>query len=146
MPNAKKAKLRSIITLFYERLEVDRDLAEALAEIGFTTIEEVAYVPSETFHEIEGLDDETISVIQERAKELVIADELAHQQNIKEPSGELLALEYMTPAIAYKLAERDILTLDDLAEQAIFDIEDIEGLGSELAGKLIMNARKSWFE
>lgn len=52
----------------------------------------------------------------------------------------------MTPAIAYKLAERDILTLDDLAEQAIFDIEDIEGLGSELAGKLIMNARKSWFE
>lgn len=90
----QKSEAESIITLFYERLEVDRDLAEALAEIGFTTIEEVAYVPSETFHEIEGLDDETISVIQERAKELVIADELAHQQNIKEPSGELLALEH----------------------------------------------------
>lgn len=52
----------------------------------------------------------------------------------------------MTTEIAYKLAERDIITLDDLAEQAVFDIEDIEGLDSELAGKIIMNARKSWFE
>lgn len=135
-----------IITLFYERLEVDRDLAEALAEIGFTTIEEVAYVPAETFYDIDGLDDDTIAAIQERAKEVIINDELIRQQNIKEPSGELLALEEMTPAIAYKLAERDIITLDDLAEQAVFDIEDIEGVGSELAGKLIMAARQSWFE
>ena len=52
----------------------------------------------------------------------------------------------MTPAIAYKLAERNVITLDDLAEQAVFDIEDIDGLGAELAAKLIMNARKSWFE
>ena len=72
--------------------------------------------------------------------------EIAKQQNIKEPSAELLALEDMTPAIAYKLAERDIITLDDLAEQAIFDIEDIEGLNSQSAGKFIMAARQSWFE
>lgn len=134
------------IDLFYERLEVDRDLAEALVEIGFTSIEEVAYVPVETFHDIEGLDDEAIATIQERAKEVVVADELEKQKNIKEPSAELLALEDMTTGIAYKLAERDIITLDDLAEQAVFDIEDIEGLDSELAGKIIMNARKSWFE
>lgn len=134
------------ITLFYERLEVDRDLAEALAEVGFTSIEEVAYVPMDAFYEIEGLDDEAISAIQERAKEAVIADELIKQQNLKEPTAELLALEGMTTAVAYKLAERDILTVDDLAEQAIFDIEDIEGLGSENAGKLIMIARQSWFE
>lgn len=142
----QKSESEAIITLFYERLEVDRDLAEALAEIGFTTIEEVAYVPAETFHDIEGLDDEAISMIQERAKEVIINDELIKQQNIKEPSGELLALDEMTPAIAYKLAERDIITLDDLAEQAIFDIEDIENMGSELAGRLIMSARQSWFE
>ncbi|MDO5050202.1 Transcription elongation protein nusA [Moraxella lacunata] len=142
----QKSESEAIITLFYERLEVDRDLAEALAEIGFTTIEEVAYVPAETFYDIDGLDDETIGAIQDRAKEVIINDELIKQQNIKEPSGELLALEEMTPAIAYKLAERDIITLDDLAEQAVFDIEDIEGMGSELAGKLIMAARQSWFE
>lgn len=142
----QKSESEVIITLFYERLEVDRDLAEALAEIGFTTIEEVAYVPAETFYDIDGLDDDTIAAIQERAKEVIINDELIRQQNIKEPSGELLALEEMTPAIAYKLAECDIITLDDLAEQAVFDIEDIEGVGSELAGKLIMAARQSWFE
>ncbi|MGP1570969.1 MAG: transcription termination factor NusA [Moraxella sp.] len=140
------SETNAVIDLFYERLEVDKDLAQALAEVGFTSIEEVAYVPSETFYEIEGLDDEAISIIQERAKEVVLADELIKQQNIKEPSAELLALDDMTPAIAYKLAERNVITLDDLAEQAVFDIEDIDGLGAELAAKLIMNARKSWFE
>lgn len=134
------------IELFYERLEVDRDLAEALAEVGFTSIEEVAYVPMDAFDEIDGLDEETIAAIQERAKEVIINDELAKQQNLVQPSDELLALDEMTPAVAYKLAERGVITLDDLAEQAIFDIDDIDGLDSELAGRLIMNARKSWFE
>ena len=137
---------QAVIDLFYERLELDRDLAEVLAEVGFADIEAVAYAPVEEFYEIDGLDDETITAIQERAKEVIISDEIAKQQNIKEPSAELLALEDMTPAIAYKLAERDIITLDDLAEQAIFDIEDIEGLNSQSAGKFIMAARQSWFE
>ncbi len=142
----KKSQTQGIVDLFYDRLEVDKDLAEALAEVGFSSIEEVAYVPVETFYDIEGLDDEAIAMIQERAKEVVIADELAKQQNIKKPSDELLNLADMTPELAYALAERDVITLDDLAEQAIFDIEDIEGMGAKLAGKLIMNARQSWFE
>ncbi|UXZ04150.1 transcription termination factor NusA [Moraxella nasicaprae] len=140
-----QSESQAVIDLFYERLEVDRDLAEVLAEVGFTDIESVAYAPAEEFHEIDGLDDETIAALQARAKEVIIADEIAKQQNIKEPSAELLALDDMTPAIAYKLAERDIITLDDLAEQAVFDIEDIEGLDADSAGKLIMNARQSWF-
>ena len=131
--------------LFYNRLEVDEDLAQALVDIGFTTLEEVAYVPAETFYDIDGLDDEAIDAIQERAKAAVIADELVKQQNIKEPSPELLNMEGMTAAWAYKLAERDIITLDDLAEQAIFDIQDIEGLDEKTAGELIMKARESWF-
>ena len=65
---------------------------------------------------------------------------------MKEPSQELLNLEGMTQAWAYKLAERDVITLDDLAEQAIFDIQDIEGLDEKTAGELIMKARESWFE
>lgn len=141
-----ESETESYIQLFYDRLEVDRDLAQALAEVGFTSIEEVAYVPLDAFDEIDGLDDEAIELIQARAKEIVISDELAKQQNLKEPSEELLALADMTTAIAYKLAERDIITVDDLAEQAIFDIDDIDGLDSELAGKLIMNARQSWFD
>lgn len=140
-----ESETEGYIQLFYDRLEVDQDLAQALAEVGFTSIEEVAYVPEDAFDDIEGLDDEAIKTIQARAKEIVISDELAKQQNLKEPSPELLALDEMTTAIAYKLAERDIITVDDLAEQAIFDIEDIEGLGADLAGRLIMNARQSWF-
>ncbi|MDO4426843.1 MAG: transcription termination factor NusA [Moraxella sp.] len=142
----QESETQGYIDLFYERLEVDRDLAQALAEVGFTSIEEVAYVPADAFDDIEGLDEDAIALIQARAKEVVISDELAKQQNLKEPSPELLALEDMTTAIAYKLAERDVITLDDLAEQAIFDINDIEGMDDELAGKLIMNARKSWFD
>lgn len=131
--------------LFYNRLEVDEDLAQALVDIGFTSLEEVAYVPAETFYDIDGLDDDAIDAIQERAKEAVIADELAKQQNMKEPSQELLNLEGMTQAWAYALAQRDVITLDDLAEQAIFDIQDIEGLNEKIAGQLIMKARESWF-
>lgn len=132
--------------LFYNRLEVDEDLAQALVDIGFTTLEEVAYVPAETFYDIDGLDDEAIDAIQERAKEAVIADELQKQQTIKEPSAELLALEGMTPAWAFQLAARDIVTVDDLAEQAIFDLHDIDGLDEKTAGELIMKARETWFD
>lgn len=142
----QESETERYIELFYDRLEVDRDLAEALAEVGFTSIEEVAYVPAHAFEDIEGLDEESIALIQSRAKEVVINDELIKQQNLKEPSQELLDLPEMTTAIAYKLAEKDVITVNDLAEQAIFDIEDIEGLNAELAGRLIMNARQSWFE
>lgn len=140
------SETQSYVELFYDRLEVDKDLAQALVEVGFTSIEEVAYVPVDAFEEIDGLEIEDIELIQARAKEVIINDELAKQQNQPQPSDELLALEDMTSDIAYALAKKDIVTVDDLAEQAIFDIEDIDGMDSELAGKLIMNARKSWFE
>lgn len=116
-----------------------------MVDIGFTSIEEVAYVPADTFYDIDGLDDDAINMIQERAKEAVIADELVKQQNIKQPSEALLNLDGMTVAWAYKLAEQDIITVDDLAEQAIFDLQDIEGLDEDTAGRLIMTARQSWF-
>ncbi len=137
---------KAFVQLFYERLEVDEDLAQALVDIGFTGIEEVAYVPADTFYDIDGLDDDAIDQIQERAKELVIADELVKQQNMKEPSAELQALEGMTTEWAYAMAQKDIITVDDLAEQAVFDLEDIAGLDSDTAGKLIMKARESWFD
>ena len=113
---------KAFIELIDERLEVDYDLAQALVDIGFTSIEEVAYGPVDTFYEIEGLDDEAIDIIQERAKDVVIADELVKQHNMKEPSQELQDLEGMTVSWAYKMAQRDIITVDYLAEQAVFDI------------------------
>ena len=132
------------LDVFVERLDIDQDLAEAMVEMGFTSLEEVAYVPAETFEEI-GLDEETVGVLQERAKEATLADVLRQQQNMQHATEELLAMEGMTPEVAQALAQKGICTVDDLADQAIDDILDIEVLDEEKAGQLIMKARESWF-
>jgi N utilization substance protein A len=130
--------------MFVERLGVDLDLSTALVDMGFTSIDEVAYVPAETFEEI-GLDDDSVQLLQSRAKEIAIADALLQQESIQDPSDELLAMEGMTRELAFALAARGIVTVDDLADQAIDDIADIEGLDPQRAGHLIMKARESWF-
>ena len=132
------------LDMFVSRLEIEEDLAMALVEMGFTSIEEIAYVPAETFDEIQ-LDAELVELLQSRAKEIALADALKQQENIQEPSSELLAMEGITSEIAYALAARGVVTVDDLADQATDDISDIEGLGQEVAGQLIMKARESWF-
>ena len=132
------------LDLFVSRLDIEEDLAMALVEMGFTSLEEIAYVPAETFDEIE-LDAEVVKLLQSRAKEVALADALQQQENIQDPSAELVAMEGMTQEIAYALAARGVITIDDLADQATDDIADIESLGTEKAGQLIMKARESWF-
>lgn len=132
------------LDMFVTRLDIDEELAMALVEMGFTSLEEIAYVPAETFNEIE-LDDETVEMLQGRAKEAALADALKQQENVQEPSEELLNMEGMTHEVAYALASRGVVTIDDLADQATDDIADIEGLNVETAGQLIMKARESWF-
>ncbi|MBF7688720.1 transcription termination factor NusA [Acinetobacter rathckeae] len=132
------------LDMFVTRLDIDENLAVALVEMGFTSLDEVAYVPAETFNEID-LDAETVELLQSRAKEVALADALKEQENIQEPSDELLNMEGVTKQIAYALASRGIVTIDDLADQATDDISDIEGLDDKQAGQLIMKARESWF-
>ncbi len=142
----QQSEYQQYCELFSSQLNIDDDLALALAELGFTSLEEIAYVPPETFHEIDGLDSDTIEVLQERAKEVVVAIDLKHQENLQEPSAELQALEGMSKEVAYALAQKGIISVDDLADQSIDELEDIAHLLSpELAGKLIMKARESWF-
>lgn len=118
------------LDMFVSRLDIEEDLAMALVEMGFTSLEEIAYVPAETFDEIE-LDAELVELLQSRAKEAALTDALKQQENIQEPSADLLNMEGMTSEIAYSLAARGIITVDDLADQATDDISDIEGLGHE---------------
>jgi len=132
------------LDMFVSRLDIEEDLAMALVEMGFTSLEEIAYVPAETFDEIE-LDTELVELLQSRAKEAALADALKQQENIQDPSEELLNMEGMTREIAYSLAARGVVTVDDLADQATDDIADIEGLDAASAGQLIMKARESWF-
>lgn len=134
--------LNSYTQLFYDKLEVDEDLAEALVAVGFTSLDEVAYVAPDAFYDIDGLDDEAIEMIQERARAVVIA-EAASLPPIDES---LLALPQMSERIARALMAIGVNTADDLAEQAIADLEGIELLDESLAGQLIMSARQAWFE
>jgi N utilization substance protein A len=138
------SEAQQYIDMFVLRLGVDEELASALVDMGFTSIDEVAYVPAETFEEIE-LDEDSVQQLQSRAKEVAIAEALLQQESIQDPSEELLAMEGMSRELAFALAVRGIVTVDDLADQAVDDIADIDGLDAQTAGRLIMKARESWF-
>jgi N utilization substance protein A len=138
------SEAQQYIDMFVQRLGVDHDLATALVDMGFTSIDEVAYVPAETFDEID-LDSDVVEQLQAKAKEVSIAEALLQQESIQDPSDELLNMEGMNRELAYALAARGIITVDDLADQAVDDIADIEGLDAASAGRLIMKARESWF-
>ncbi|MGL4826701.1 MAG: transcription termination factor NusA [Vibrionaceae bacterium] len=136
------------ITLFIKHLDVDEEFAQVLVEGGFTSLEEIAYVPVKELLEIDGLDDETVEELRNRAKAALTTLALAKEEVIDnaEPSAELLALEGLERDMAYCLAAKGICTLEDLAEQGTEDLLDIEQLDEKRAGELIMAARNiCWF-
>jgi N utilization substance protein A len=128
-------------------LDVDEEVAEILVEEGFTTLEEVAYVPLEEMIAIEGFDEEIAEELRSRAKDALLTQAIASEEKLgeNEPAEDLLTMEGMDRHLAYILASRDIVTMEDLAEQAIEDLIDIEDLDAERAGELIMTARAPWF-
>lgn len=140
----RQNEVQGVVDTFVERLNIDADLAEALIDIGFTTLEEVAYVPADAFDEL-GMEPEHVELLQGRAKEAALADALKQEESKQDPSEELLAMDGMSRDLAYALAARGIITVDDLAEQSIDELQDIENLDAALAGRLIMKARESWF-
>ncbi|MEM1244141.1 MAG: transcription termination factor NusA [Pseudomonadota bacterium] len=133
---------------FTEQLGVDDDLANILIEEGFTTIEEIAYVPVNEMLAIEGFDEDIVNQLRERAKEVLVTRAIMGESSDKKPAEDLLSLDGMTPELAEILARHDIITRDDLAEQSIDELEEIEELklAKEQAAKLIMDARAHWFE
>ncbi len=133
----------SIIELFCKGLEVDEEVAEILVAAGFSSIEEVAYVPEEELLEIEGFDEEIVELLRQRANDVLLAKALSG--DTVEVSDDLKAMEGMTDDIAKELAKLDILTMEDLAEQSVDDLLGIDGMSSEKAGALIMAAREPWF-
>ncbi|MEL4280372.1 MULTISPECIES: transcription termination factor NusA [Shewanella] len=142
---AESAKVKS---LFMEALDVDEDFAQVLADEGFTSLEEVAYVPVSELLAIDGFDEDIVEALRERAKAAISTRALASEEALDgvEPSEELLALEGVERHLAYVLASKGIVTLEDLAEQGIDDLIEIEELTEEKAGALIMAARNiCWF-
>lgn len=142
-----QAEAENLVERFMQELDVDEDIAILLVEEGFTTLDEVAYVATEEMLEIEGLDEEIINELKERAKNALLTSAITGDTSaIQAVNEELLALEGMTNEIATKLVAEGIVTQEDLAEQAVIDVVEATGIDDELAGKLIMAARAPWFE
>jgi N utilization substance protein A len=137
----------AIIQLFVDSLDVDEDVAEVLVEEGFTTLEEVAYVPMEEMVAIEGFDEDIAEELRARAKDALLTQAIASEEQLGEvePAEDLLAMDGMDRHLAFVLASRGVVTMEDLAEQGIEDIVDIEGIDEQRAGELIMTARAPWF-
>ena len=142
-----EAEAGEVIQQFCEQLDVDEEVAEILVEEGFTTLEEVAYVPLEEMTSIEGFDEEIAEELRARAKDALLTQAIASEEQLgaNEPAEDLLTMDGMDKHLAYVLASRGIVTMEDLAEQGVEDILDIEDMTEERAGELIMTARAPWF-
>ena len=143
-----QAEADSVINLFTQELEIDEEFAGVLVEEGFSSLEEIAYVPINELLEVEGLDEEIVEELRTRAKDILATKALAQEESLEgaKPADDLLALEGLEGHLAFILASKGVITLEDLAEQAVDDLVEIEELNEEKAGELIMAARNiCWF-
>ncbi|EAR59761.1 transcription termination factor NusA [Neptuniibacter caesariensis] len=142
-----QSEVGSVIDNFINHLDVDEDVAEVLVEEGFTTLEEVAYVPVDEMLEIDGFDEDIVEELRKRAKDALLNLAIASEEKLDkaEPAEDLLTMEGMDKHLAFLMAAQGIITMEDLAEQSIDDLLDIEGLDEEKAAALIMTARAPWF-
>ncbi len=141
-----EAEAKALIQLFMDSLGVDEEIASILAQEGFSSLEEVAYVPAAEFLEIEGFDEDLVNELRNRARDALLTQAIVREEKggVK-PADDLLQMQGMDEKLAQRLAERGIVTMEDLAEQAVDDIAGIEGLTDERAAELIMTAREPWF-
>ena len=131
--------------LFMEKLDVDEEIADILIAEGFTSLEEVAYVPLQEMLEIESFDEDTVNELRSRAKDALLTMEIAREESVEEVSQDLRDLEGLTPELIAKLAESGVHTRDELADLAVDELTDITGQSADEAKAMIMKAREHWF-
>ncbi len=143
-----EAEDQKVVELFKEKLGVDDEIAQILSSEGFSSLEEIAYVPTQELLEVEGFDQELVNALRERAKGALLTKAIAEEQALeqREPALDLLEMEGMDKHMAYVLANHGIATREELAEQSVDDLLEIPGLDEQVAATLIMTARKIWFE
>lgn len=139
---------QELANLFMEHLGVDEEVANILVQEGFSSIEEVAYVPENEMSGIEEFDESLVKEIRDRARDVMLTRAIVSEEKLADvtPADDLLNMAGMNEALAYELAARGIITMEDLAEQAVDDLLEIEGMLKEKAGELIMTARIPWFQ
>lgn len=143
-----EAEIQELQKMFMEQLGVDEEVANILAQEGFSSIEEVAYVPEGEVLDIEEFDNELVDELRNRARDVMMTRAIAKEEKLGDakPADDLLNMDGMNEELAYELAGHGVVTMEDLAEQSIHELVDIENLDEETAGKLIMTARIPWFE
>lgn len=143
---AKKKTLAEnqvIIQMFKNKLMIEEVIAEALVEEGFSSIEEIAYVPAYELLQIGVLEENLVNDLRQRARDILLTQAIAEQEN--QENSDLLTLKSITEALATILIAHNINTIEILAEQAVADLIEIEGITEDIASELIMAARSSWF-
>jgi transcription termination/antitermination protein NusA len=141
------AEGEKVFKLFEEKLGVDENVAEMLTNEGFSSLEEIAYVPVQELLEIDGFDQTLVNTLRERAKAALLTQAIAEEQALEvEPAQDLLEMEGMDKHMAYILASHGVVSRENLAEQSVDDLLDIGEIDEETAAKLIMTARKIWFD
>ena len=139
---------KELLAMFQKQLDVDEVVALILVQEGFSSIEEIAYVPAAELVAIDEFDENIVDELRNRARDILLTQAIVSEEIIDEvePADDLLELEGMDRALAFVMASKGIVTREDLAEQSIDELKEIEGLEDERAGELIMTARAHWFE
>lgn len=143
-----RSEAESIKQVFMDQLDIDADLAEALVEAGFSSLEELAYVPAKELLEIEVFDEELVEELRRRARDALLLKAIASEERAETeaPSTALLELEGMDRGLAYKLAAAGIRTVEDLAAMSLDELLEVDAsLGEDKAAQLIIKAREPWF-
>tara|TARA_B100000959_G_scaffold272560_1_gene322031 strand:+ start:1181 stop:2671 length:1491 start_codon:yes stop_codon:yes gene_type:complete len=145
--NKQQQEASSFIEMFMEKLGVDEEVSEVLVQEGFTSLEEIAYVPLDEVLAIDGFDEEIANELRNRAKDALLTQAIASEEDLSSANiaDDLLNMEGMDDILALALAKKGILNMEELAEQATDELMDIEGMDEDRAGKLIMTARAPWF-
>jgi transcription termination/antitermination protein NusA len=141
-----EAETAAIRVLFVEKLDIDEELSDLLIAEGFSTLEEVAYVPLAEMLEIEGLDEEIVGELRNRARNVLLTEAIATEEQLEDVEEDFLGLEGMDKELAARLVNKGIKTRDDLADLAVDELAELTGIDEERARQLIVKARAHWFE
>ena len=132
-------------SLFVEKLDVDEEIADILAQEGFSSIEEVAYVPINEMLEIEGFDEDLVNELRARARDALLTDAIVNEERVEHDVIDLAGLDGMDDALLQKLAEQGITDTEALAELGVDELVEMTGVDAARASTLIMAARAPWF-
>jgi N utilization substance protein A len=135
-----------ISQLFIEKLDVDEEVADILVQEGFSTLEEIAYVPIAEMAEIDAFDEDTVNELRSRARAALLTEAIAKEEKVEEDTHDLMTLEGMDADTAHKLSANNIHSSEDLAELAVDELVELTGIDDERAKALIVTARAPWFK